>query len=118
MTEKPLMATGGFKTLRQACDAVSSGTVDLVGMARGLALCPDLPALWRAGEQTDPAFPRFENPPEGGVTAWYAMRLTAIGEDRATLDPRPLEAAIERYDARDRDRTGIWQDTFTARRAM
>lgn len=117
VTEKPLMATGGFKTLRQARDAVSGGTVDLVGMARGLALCPDLPALWRRSEQAAYAFPHFENPPEGGVTAWYTMRLTAIDEDRATLDPGPLATAIDLYEARDRTRTGIWQDTFTARRA-
>jgi len=114
VTEKPLMATGGFKTLSQACDAVSDRTVDLVGLARGLALCPDLPALWRRGEQTEPAFPRFDNPPEGGVTAWYTMRLTAIGEDRATLDPGPLDTAIDLYEARDRDRTRIWQSHFTS----
>ena len=113
VTEKPLMATGGFKTLTQACDAVSSGTVDLVGIARGLALCPDLPALWGRGQQTAPAFPRFDAPPEGGVTAWYTMRLTAIGEDRATLDPGPLETAINLYAARDRDRTRIWRSHFT-----
>lgn len=118
MTRKPLMATGGFKTLNQARDAVSGGTVDLVGLARGLALCPDLPTLWRRGEQTAPAFPRFENPPDGGVTAWYTMRLTAIGEDRAALDPRPLESAIDLYDARDRDRTRIWQDWFTRGREV
>jgi 2,4-dienoyl-CoA reductase-like NADH-dependent reductase (Old Yellow Enzyme family) len=114
VTEKPLMATGGFKTLTQASDAVSSGTVDLVGLARGLALCPDLPTLWQQGQQRDLAFPRFDAPPEGGVTAWYTMRLTAIGEDRATLDPGPPETAINLYEARDRDRTRIWRSHFTS----
>lgn len=117
VTEKPLMATGGFKTRAQACDAVSSGTVDLVGLARGLALCPDLPTRWRRGQQRDLAFPRFDAPPEGGVTAWYTMRLTAIGEDRAALDPGPPDAAITGYEARDQRRTRIWQETFTSRRA-
>lgn len=46
------------------------------------------------------------------------MRPTAIGEDRATLDPGSMDAAIVRYEARDRTRTGTWQDTFTVRRAI
>ncbi|MGM0661002.1 MAG: hypothetical protein ACQEUH_07495 [Pseudomonadota bacterium] len=41
-----------------------------------------------------------------------------MGEDRATLNPGPLGAATNLYEARDRNRTGIWQDTFTARRAI
>lgn len=118
VTGKPLMVTGGFKTLTQACDAVSDGTVDLVGLARSLALCPELPSRWRQGQQTSPVFPRFVAPPEGGVTAWYTMRLTAIGEDRATLNPGSVDTAIARYDARDQRRTRIWQQTFTSRRAV
>ena len=35
VTTKPLMLTGGFKTRAQAEDAVASGAVDIVGLARG-----------------------------------------------------------------------------------
>jgi 2,4-dienoyl-CoA reductase-like NADH-dependent reductase (Old Yellow Enzyme family) len=112
LTRKPLMATGGFKTLAQASDAVSSGTVDVAGLARALALEPDLPRLWQQGKTPEPAFPRFQNPPEGGVTAWYTMCLTAIGEGGPAPDPAQLGEAIAVYEARDRSRTDIWRRTF------
>ncbi|EDQ32460.1 NADH:flavin oxidoreductase, Old Yellow Enzyme family [Hoeflea phototrophica DFL-43] len=112
VTRKPLMATGGFKTLAQASDAVSSGTVDMVGLARALALEPGLPALWQQGKMPEPAFPRFQDPPEGGVTAWYTMCLTAIGENGPAPDTAKLDEAIAIYEARDRTRTDIWRRTF------
>ena len=118
LTHTPLMATGGFKTLSQASEAVASGTVDVVGLARALALEPDLPALWQQGKQAEPAFPRFHNPPEGGVTAWYTMRLTAIGEDRSAPEPAALDEAIAIYEARDQARTVIWRDAFARDPAM
>ena len=40
VTTKPLMLTGGFKTRKQAEDAVTSGAVDVVGLARALVLEP------------------------------------------------------------------------------
>lgn len=112
LTRKPLMATGGFKTLTQASEAVASGAVDVVGLARALALGPDLPSLWRQGEQTEPAFPRFQAPPEGGVTAWYTMCLTAIGENRRLPEPTALDEMIAAYEARDQSRADIWRNTF------
>jgi 2,4-dienoyl-CoA reductase-like NADH-dependent reductase (Old Yellow Enzyme family) len=44
-TTKPLRLTGGFKTRAQAEDAVASGAVDIVGLARALVLEPELPNL-------------------------------------------------------------------------
>lgn len=117
LTGKPLMATGGFKTLAQASEAVAGGAVDVVGLARALALEPDLPALWRQGKMPEPTFPRFDTPPEGGVTAWYTMRLTAIGEDGAGLGPAALDEAIAAYEARDQTRIDIWRDAFAGNRA-
>ena len=76
VTNKPLMLTGGFKTRAQADDAVASGAVDIVGLARALVLEPSLPNLWKAGQKPEPDFPRFTDAPEGGITAWYTMRLT------------------------------------------
>ena len=111
LTTKPLMLTGGFKTLSQATGAVSEGSVDVVGLARAMILEPSLPNKWRKGECAEPAFPRFASNPEGGITAWYTMRITEIGQGYEHQS-RDLDDAIEVYEARDRARTKIWLETF------
>ena len=83
-TTKPLMLTGGFKTQMQAEDAIESDAVDVVGLARALTLVPSLPNLWMSEQMPEPQFPRFSDAPEGGITAWYTMRLTEIGFDEET----------------------------------
>lgn len=40
----PLMLTGGFRTAPAMCEALESGTVDVVGLARPLCVQPDLAA--------------------------------------------------------------------------
>lgn len=118
-TRKPLAVVGGFKTHRQAAEAVREGTLDMVGLARPLVVAPDLPGEWTAGRGSDPEFPRFESPRAGAVTAWYTLRLAALGG--APLPGFPIEAmsgvpdanaALEAYDARDRARHGIWRARF------
>lgn len=112
VTTKPLMLTGGFKTHAQAKDAVSSGVIDVVGLARALALEPSLPNMWRNDQMPTPKFPRFTETPEGGITAWYTMRLTQIGADQETQDVGDLGQAIRDYDARDIERTKMWLRSF------
>lgn len=112
LTTKPLMVTGGFKTLQQAANAIEHIGVDMVGLARALALDPDLPSKWAVGTPSESDFPRFQKPPEGGVTAWFTMRLTDIGEGRELADARGLEAAIKDYEERDRGRISIWKKHF------
>lgn len=112
VTTKPLMVTGGFKTWAQANDAVASGATDIVGLARALVLEPSLPDLWKNGQRVDPVFPRFSETPEGGVTAWYTMSMTGIGEARDTADCPELGKAVRDYEARDRTRTKIWLSHF------
>ncbi len=112
LTSKPLMLTGGFKTRAQAEDAVLSGAVDVVGIARALALEPALPNLWKANQTPEPVFPRFLEAPEGGITAWYTMRLTEIGADKETDDVGDLRQALGNYEARDNTRAEIWQHYF------
>ena len=46
VTKVPLMATGGFKRREQAVDAVASGGVDMVGLARAMVLDPRLAEVW------------------------------------------------------------------------
>ena len=112
LTKIPLMLTGGFKTLERAGEAVSGGAIDVVGLARALVLEPDLANTWQTGSPHNPQFPKFASPPEGGITAWYSMRLTQLAEGRETAVPLDLAAALESYQARDAERTHLWQRRF------
>ncbi|MBY5933206.1 NADH:flavin oxidoreductase/NADH oxidase family protein [Tateyamaria omphalii] len=111
-TAIPLMVTGGFKTLAQAESAVAEGKADLVGLARALIVDPDLPSFWLSGAREAPLFPRFHNPPEGGVTAWFTMQITRIAKGEAALGPDELEAAIAAYESRDQARRDVWTARF------
>lgn len=111
-TTKPLMLTGGFKTHAQAEEAIASGTIDIVGLARAIVLEPNLPNLWKKKQLPSPVFPRFANAPEGGVTAWYTMRITEIAAHKDLPEFDGLEAAIKAYALRDRHRTEIWKRHF------
>jgi hypothetical protein len=112
VTSKPLMLTGGFKTRMQAEDAVASGVVDIVGLARALVLEPSLPDLWNAGQKPEPVFPRFSEDLEGGISAWYTMQLTEIGADIEKQDFGDLRQAVQDYEARDKSRTEVWLRHF------
>lgn len=112
-TSIPLMVTGGFKTLAQAESAVADGKADIIGMARALVVDPELPSNWLAGERGEPRFPRFNNPPEGGVTAWFTMQITQHARGEAGLSPDDLAYAIEAYEDRDYARRKIWNSTFS-----
>ena len=111
-TDKPLMVTGGFKTLDQAVSAISSGGADLIGIARALVLDPNLPNSWLADQPGNLAFPQFPSPPEGGITAWYTMRLTHLGQDSETDEIPDLETAVKIYNDRDKNRVATWNDRF------
>ena len=69
------MLTGGFKSRQQAEEILSSGIVDVIGLARALVLEPSLPDLWKNGQALETVFPRFSQNLEGGVTAWYTMKI-------------------------------------------
>ncbi|MEL6413406.1 MAG: NADH:flavin oxidoreductase/NADH oxidase family protein [Pseudomonadota bacterium] len=111
-TRVPLMVTGGFKTRAAALAALSEGAADVVGVARALVLDPNLPNHWRNGSGIDPVFPHFSDPPEGGITAWYTMRLTELGEERE-CGHVSLPEAVERYNARDAERAVRWRTRFS-----
>ncbi|MDG2341106.1 MAG: NADH:flavin oxidoreductase/NADH oxidase family protein [Paracoccaceae bacterium] len=112
-TSKPLMLTGGFKSRQQVEDVLASGFVDVVGLARLMALEPSLPNLWHTNQSPSPAFPRFATTPVGGITAWYTMQLTALAEEGEISEIGDLETAIIDYEARDRERTETWLKHFT-----
>jgi len=113
VTNIPLMATGGFETREQAISAITSGAVDMVSLARAMVLNPQLANTWMSEAGGDPDFPVFKSPPRGGVTAWYTMRITALGEDREcefTLDP---QSAKRVYEERDSMRCVKWLEKFS-----
>ena len=112
VTKVPLMATGGFKKREQAVDAVASGAVDVVGLARAMVLDPRLAEVWLTKQGGDPDFPRFQSAPPGGITAWYTMRLTALGEDRENAFTLDLPSAIRIYEERDALRCIKWREKF------
>jgi 2,4-dienoyl-CoA reductase-like NADH-dependent reductase (Old Yellow Enzyme family) len=113
ITDIPVMATGGFEKRDQAIDAIASGAVDIVSLARSMVLNPQLANTWLSDEGGDPEFPIFDSPPRGGVTAWYTMQISALGEDaenRFTLDP---QSALEAYEERDAQRCIKWVEKFS-----
>ncbi len=112
VTDVPLMATGGFKTRREAADAVASGAVDVVGLARTMVLDPGLPAKWCELDGGDPPFPRFDSPPTGGITAWFTMRLAALANGTEEAFDLTLGEAVEAYESRDAERVAKWKAAF------
>ena len=52
ITTIPLLVTGGFRTATAMTDAITSGATDLIGLARPLALQPELPVALLASPGT------------------------------------------------------------------
>jgi len=113
ITKVPLMLTGGFKKREQAVNAVASGAADMVGLARAMVLNPRLAKEWLTDAGGDPEFPRFDSNPPGGITAWYTMRLAALGEDREDTFRLDLPAAMRIYADRDEQRCIKWRAKFS-----
>ena len=112
-TSIPIVLTGGFETRDQAVKALQDGAADAIGLARAMVLNPSLANTWFSDAGSDPEFPMFDAPPRGGVTAWYSMRLTALGEDAEdtfTMDP---QAAMDAYEERDAQRCLFWRERFS-----
>ena len=112
-TKIPIMATGGFEKRNQAIDALESGSLDMIGLARAMALDPDIANTWLSKKGGDPDFPVFDLPPQGGVTAWYTMRLTAIAESLERNFNLSPESALQAYEERDVKRCIKWMEKFS-----
>ena len=113
ITTIPIMLTGGFETRDQAAKALADGSADAISLARAIALNASLANMWLSDAGGDPEFPRFDAPPRGGVTAWYSMRLTALGEDREEQFALSPAEALEAYDKRDALRCETWRNRFS-----
>ncbi len=108
VTDVPLMLTGGIKTRAEAERLVESGTADLVGLARTMVLDPWLPQSWTTGSGSDPTFPRFDDPPPGGVTAWFTMQFDSIAAGGSPSNEWTAASALREYEARDAERVVRW----------
>lgn len=93
----PLMVTGGFRSIDAMAQALQSGATDLVGIARPLAVEPDLPNRLLRGEITRSDIRRRIT----GIkliddmammeTVWYAKQLERIAKGEPTKpDEHPL----------------------------
>jgi 2,4-dienoyl-CoA reductase-like NADH-dependent reductase (Old Yellow Enzyme family) len=93
----PLAVTGGFRTAAGMAEAIQSGAIDLVGMARALALEPDLPKRILAGEPAESLVRRLST----GMKAvdrlavldvtYYENQIARIAKGKA---PRPKLSAL------------------------
>ncbi|MBX9713893.1 MAG: NADH:flavin oxidoreductase/NADH oxidase family protein [Pseudomonadaceae bacterium] len=93
----PLMVTGGFRSLGGMATALSSGAMDLIGLARGLAIEPDLPRRLLAGQEPQYAV----RPISTGIKAidrmalmevvWYSRQLRRMAKGQA---PKPNESGL------------------------
>ncbi len=111
-TGKPLMTAGGFKKRADAEEALLSGAVDMVGLARALALDPGLPDKWMRKSGEEAVFPRFSSTPPGGVTAWYTERLRQWGTYGAADEGGTVEDALVQVERRKAANASVWQNHF------
>jgi 2,4-dienoyl-CoA reductase-like NADH-dependent reductase (Old Yellow Enzyme family) len=87
----PLMVTGGFRTSAGMQAAVECGAVDVVGMARPLAVEPDLPHRILAGEDVQSlvkprittGFPLIDTVLMLDIS-WYEAQIARIAEGKPT----------------------------------
>lgn len=86
-TTVPLIVTGGFRTRDGMEAALESGACDFVGLARPLALAPDLPARLLDGsvESGNVANLRLPRGPAASLAelSWYREQLLAISKGKA-----------------------------------
>ncbi|HTN32517.1 MAG TPA: NADH:flavin oxidoreductase/NADH oxidase family protein [Marinobacter sp.] len=94
----PLAVTGGFRSVSGMADAIHSGAVDMVGIARLLAIEPNAPKRLLAGKESQ----HQVKPISTGVKAvdqmalmevmWYGRQLRRIGNGS---QPKPRESGFK-----------------------
>lgn len=93
----PLMVTGGFRSVAGMNAALASGALDLVGVARLLAIDPDAPAALLRGQNSR----QRVRPIRTGIglvdraammeVMWYTRQLKRIGDGG---EARPSESGL------------------------
>ena len=94
----PLMLTGGFRTVGGMKEALNSGAVDLIGLARSIAIEPDLPnRLLDDKEALHPVKPLITGVKAVDRTGlleiqWYTRQIHRMGKGK---NPVPNEHPIK-----------------------
>ncbi len=102
VVQAPLLVTGGFRTLPGMADALASGALDCVGVARPLALEPDAPKRWLQGLESQVSTPPRIKTGIAAIDAvalmeiaFYARQLRKMGKGQEpTPNESPLKAAM------------------------
>jgi 2,4-dienoyl-CoA reductase-like NADH-dependent reductase (Old Yellow Enzyme family) len=100
-TALPLMLTGGFRSRAGMDAALASGAVDVVGLARPLAVEPDLPNRLLADASTRALSIRLDTPSKlldaaiGG--AWHQYQLQRMADGEAPDPKLGRTRALWRY---------------------
>jgi len=93
-TKVPLMLTGGLRSAAAMAEAISSGAVDVVGLARPFTYEPDLPAKILAGTSTGAARIRLRTgmrkTDDLAELAWYQQQMLRLARG---CEPRPSMTA-------------------------
>ncbi len=91
------MVTGGFRTAEGMAAAITSGAVDMVGLARILAIEPDVAKRVLAGkaplQKVKPITTGIKAIDKLGIleVSWYTGQLKRIGRGEA---PKPNESGL------------------------
>lgn len=96
----PLMVTGGFRTAHGMNAALRSGALDIVGLARLMAIDPDAPVALLQGRDSS----QRVRPITTGIKAvdrmgimevlWYTRQLKRVAEGK---NPRPGESGLTAF---------------------
>ena len=94
----PLMVTGGFRSAQAMAEALDSGATDIIGIARPLAVEPDLPNAILAGQS---GVVSRVTPRKTGIKAidemammevsWFSRQLHRMGTGK---EPKPDESVL------------------------
>lgn len=96
----PLMVTGGFRTASGMNEALRSGALDIVGLARLMAIDPDAPAALLQGrdsrQQVRAISTGLKAVDRMGImeVLWYTRQLKRIAKGR---EPRPDEGGLSAF---------------------
>jgi 2,4-dienoyl-CoA reductase-like NADH-dependent reductase (Old Yellow Enzyme family) len=100
-TRIPLMLTGGLRTAAGMAHAVSSGAVDLIGLARPLALEPDLPHRLLDGAATasaiPPTFSGATRTGAAGESLWYTGQIWRLADGKDSDPELSMTGGLVRY---------------------
>ena len=97
LVKTPLMVTGGFRTVEGINQALQSQVCDVIGIARIMAIEPDVPKLLLAGknglQSVHPIKTGIKKVDSLGVmeVLWYTQQLKRIGKGQ---EPKPNESGL------------------------